>query len=394
MVGTVSPQIAFSQVNDSQVRKGIVFQDLENNSYKVKLGFRVQSLFTANFSDVSDLGNTELISTNSQVRRARIKFDGFVGNPNWVYKLELALGNRNLGGISEYTNMGSRLILDAVVKYQINGGKYSFWFGQTKLPGNRERVVSSQKLQFVDRSAANSKFNLDRDMGVQFHGKESFLNSNWKWALAISNGEGRNITVNNMGGFEYTARLEWLPLGNFTNKGDYVEADIYREETPKLSIGATFDFNDNASRTRSNQGSWAVDANEEMFTRDIRSYQIDLMVKYQGWSLLSEWFLRDINDPVAVSASTSEVFKFYAGSAFNAQVGYVFKNNWDISGRFTRVSPVQEVSSSDFDEYTLGVSRYVYGHNVKIQSDLTYKNALESNSKDGLMFRFQVEIGI
>ena len=57
-------------------------------------------------------------------------------------------------------------MLDAVVKYAFSKNQ-QIWFGQTKLPGNRERVISSMALQFVDRSNVNSKFNIDRDFGVQ-----------------------------------------------------------------------------------------------------------------------------------------------------------------------------------------------------------------------------------
>jgi hypothetical protein len=35
--------------------------------------------------------------------------------------------------------------------------------GQTKLPGNNQRVVSSGSLEFTDRTINNSRFNIDRD---------------------------------------------------------------------------------------------------------------------------------------------------------------------------------------------------------------------------------------
>lgn len=394
VVGTVASVSAHSQANDdSPLRRGLVFQDVENETYKVKLGFRIQPLFTTNFRDFEVLDDPQLIETGMQIRRARIKLDGYLGDPRWVYKLELALGNRNLGGTSGHTSLGARIILDAVVKYQIDGGKYSFWFGQTKLPGNRERVVSSQKLQFVDRSLANSRFNLDRDMGFQFHGKEKFLNSDWKWAVAISQGEGRNITDLNAGGFEYTARAEWLPLGQFTNKGDYLEADIYREESLKLSIGATYDFNNDAVRTRSNQGSWLEDAAGTFYPRDISTVIMDVMAKYNGWSMTAEWFDRTVNDPVIYDEQGNFLDVFYAGSAWSSQLGYVFKSNWEVAGRYTRVTP-DEVVGGAFEQYTLGISRYVYGHNIKVQTDVSFTNMVETAESDPLMFRFQIEIGI
>ena len=48
---------------------------------------------------------------------------------------------------------------------------FSIKFGQGKLPGNRERVISSGNLQLVDRSRLNSRYNIDRDVG--------FTLSNW-----------------------------------------------------------------------------------------------------------------------------------------------------------------------------------------------------------------------
>lgn len=380
--------------DDSHLRSGLVFQDTENNAYKVKLGFRLQPLFTTNFRDFERFDDPSLIQSQFQVRRARIKLDGFLGSPNWVYKIELALGNRNLGGTDEHTSFGARLILDAAIKYQIDGGRYSIWFGQTKLPGNRERVVSSQKLQFVDRHIVNSRFNLDRDIGVQFHAKENWFNTPWKWAVALSQGEGRNITDQNAGGFEYTGRLEWLPLGNFKNKGDYVEADIYREETLKLSLGLTYDFNDRAVRTRANQGSWMEDANGDLYYRDMQTWMFDAIAKYRGWSMLYEWADRAIDNPVVLDGSGNLVGAFYGGKGHSAQLGYVFQSNWELAGRYSVVQPQAGSSSTgDYEQYTLGVSRYIRGHNIKVQSDLTFTNYINGGS-DPLTFRFQVEVGI
>lgn len=45
-------------------------------------------------------------------------------------------------------------IRDAIIYFYPKPNLY-FGFGQSKLPGNRERVVSSGNLQFADRSIAN-----------------------------------------------------------------------------------------------------------------------------------------------------------------------------------------------------------------------------------------------
>ena len=80
-------------------------------------------------------------------------------------------------------------------------GNFVLWAGQTKLAGNRERVVSSGDLQMVDRSLLNSRFNIDRDIGLQlrhhFNLTDTFI---VKEVFSISQGEGRNVTTGNLGG--------------------------------------------------------------------------------------------------------------------------------------------------------------------------------------------------
>ena len=122
-------------------------------------------------------------------------------------------------------------------------------YGQVKqnLPGNIERVVSSANLQLIDRSLLNSKFNIDRDMGVQLRHKIK-LGGNWitREKFSISQGEGRNITEGNIGGLQYTSRLELLPFGEFSSKGDYSQGDLKREKSIKAMFGFTYDINKNA----------------------------------------------------------------------------------------------------------------------------------------------------
>ena len=51
--------------------------------------------------------------------------------------------------------------------------------------------------------------------------------------------------------------------------------------------------------------------------------------------------------------------------------------------------PDKEVGD-DINEFTLGLSRYIVGHNLKIQSD--FGIIQEDNSDDEFMFRLQMEV--
>ena len=359
-------------------------------------------MFTTNFRDFEKFDEPELNESQMMIRRARLKFDGHVFNPKWVYKVELALGNRNIGGISEFTNMGARLILDAVIKYQFTDN-FSIWFGQTKLPGNRERVVSSQKMQFVDRNIINSRFNLDRDMGFQLHGSHKINSVAFRTAFAFSMGEGRNITETNLGGFMYTVRGEILPFGHFTDKkGDYVEADLVREKKPKLAIGVSFDYNDRAARARGNQGSWMI-VDGSVRTNSLSTLWVDFIFKYKGWSFQGEYANRTSQDsPLLVdSTGTTQKDFFYVGHGYNLQTGYVFKRNWELGARFSKLfldEIIVDNKENNTNQYTLVVSKYIVGHSLKIQSDITYTHYELSETNisvtDPLMFRFQVELAL
>jgi len=312
------------------------------------------------------------------LRRARLKFDGFVYSPKVKFKLE--------------ADIVSGEIKDAVVKWNFYKG-FELWAGQTKLPGNRERVISSQKLQFVDRSQLNSAFTLDRDKGIQIRHKFKVGKMIVREALAISQGEGPNErnkkfeSSPDLNGKQYTFRMEFLPFGKFASKGDYFGSDLKREPKPKLSIGGTFDFNNNAIRTRGNTKDFLTKS------KDIRSYFVDMMFKYKGISFMGEYAKREVNNNIVTPFRDSDKSSaFYTGNAINLNLGYLLKNNWEVAVRYTQVNPDKITDKTELKEYTLGVSKYIVGHSLKIQSDLTRRTELNALNDELYIFRLQVEV--
>ena len=60
------------------------------------------------------------------------------------------------------------------------------------------------------------------------------------------------------------------------------------------------------------------------------------------------------------------------GNALNLQAGYLFKNNYEVAGRFTTVDYESVASKLPTKQYTLGFNKYVVGQKLKIQSDISY----------------------
>lgn len=374
--------------NTPKFGKGLFNLIGKDSTWSMKVGLRFQTLATSNWDAKNGVSNP---GSSMMIRRSRLKFDGFAYSPKLKYKVELGLSNRDQSGASQYTSNAPRYILDAVLKWNFSGN-FVLWLGQTKLPGNRERVISSANLQQVDRSLLNKRFTIDRDMGIQmrhhFYLSETFL---VKEIFSLAQGEGRNISTGNLGGHQYTTRLELFPFGDFASKGDYKGSDLKFEQNPKLSLGFAYDFNNNASKTRSNQGSYMTN-DVGFFSTNISTLFIDAMFKYKGFSLMAEYADRDAKDPFAKNSDgtlTNDIVQ--VGSGLNLQSGYLLSKTVEVSGRYTNISMDKNITGKGAEnQYTLGISKYISGHSLKVQTDVSYTDiGFKTNQ---LLYRIQVDI--
>tara|TARA_B110000977_G_scaffold96876_1_gene127675 strand:+ start:69 stop:1268 length:1200 start_codon:yes stop_codon:yes gene_type:complete len=375
------------EINAPKFGKGLFNLVGQDSTWTMKVGLRAQLLGSSTWEENN--GNEISFLT----RRSRLKFDGYAYSPKLKYKIELGLSNRDLSGASQYTSNAPRYILDAVLQWNFYQN-FELWFGQTKLPGNRERVISSGNLQQVDRSLLNSRFTIDRDFGFQLRHHFNLTNTFVvKEIFSLAQGEGRNITTGNLGGHQYTGRIELLPFGDFASKGDYTGGDLKREKKPKLAIGFSYDHNNNAVKTRSNQGSYmTIDGVEDAyFETNINTVFLDAMFKYNGISLMAEYSDRTASDAFAKNSDGSLTGdEVQVGKGLNLQMGYLFNNDIELSGRYTHIELDKSITGKNPEsQYTLGLSKYIVGHKLKVQTDISHLEIEGSNNK--LMFRLQVD---
>jgi len=378
------------EISDTSFGKGLLNFVAKDSTFSVKFAPRFQVRSMSSW----DHDGTQYISPehNFIVRRSRLKFDGFAYSPKLKYKLELGLSNRDISGANEFNRNTPRYILDAVIMWEFSKN-WALWAGQTKLPGNVERVVSSANLQLIDRSLLNSRFNIDRDLGIQIRHKSNlggtFL---MREKFAISQGEGRNVTEGNEGGLQYTARLEFLPFGAFKSKGDYSQSDLKREDSSKLMVGVTYNFNENAVRERGFAGDYMIRTDGTIFETNQTTIFIDAMYKHNGLSFMGEYAKRTADSIIATEADgvtpTGDVV--LTGNALNLQLGYLFKNDYEIAGRFTTLDYETLTTALPTKQYTLGLNRFLVGHKLKVQSDLSYTEL--DGQKDNITFRLGFDI--
>ncbi len=369
--------------------KGIFNLMGQDSTWSMKIAARMQLLGTVGWEKEPGGGLVDPAS-NMLVRRARLKFDGFALSPKLKYKIELGFSNRDIAGQSEFTRNAPRIILDAVVMWNFYGN-FELWAGQTKLPGNIERVISSGNLLLVDRSLLNATYNIDRDIGLQlrhhFNISDKFL---VREKFAFSQGEGRNVVLGNLGGHQYTGRLELLPFGKFKGKGDYSGGDLLREEQPKLMFSTTYDINSNAVRTRSNLGDFMYN-DVGLYETTIKTLFVDAMFKYRGFSFMGEYADRTAKDAIAKNSDGTETGDIVrVGNGLNLVTGYVFKSNWAIAARYSNVTPKEITVRNQSDQYTLGVSKFIVGHKLKVQTDISFLDI--QGDTDILLYRLQMDL--
>jgi phosphate-selective porin OprO/OprP len=357
------------------------------------INFRFRTQLRAAYSSISqtDLSASEI---EARVRRLRLRFEGFVINPKLNYYIQLSFSRGDMDWVdndNSAINFSPNIVRDAVVIYKPNIN-WTFIFGQTKLPGNRQRVVSSGELQFPDRSIVNATFNIDRDFGFQFAYQNNISNLNYVVKGAISSGEGRN-SVASIGGLAYTGRVEILPFGKFTNRGDYFEGDLEREKTPKLSIAGGYHYNESAMRTA---GTLGRDLYE---SRSLGSFIADLLFKYNGFSLSSEFMNRTTDSPITTNDANLERI-IYVGHGTMLQLSYLFKSNLEVAGRYAIVTPEKVLFEKELqrEEIGVGVTKYLRKHRVKFQGQLFYNTANDLGLTPSELSRwnamFQIELGI
>ncbi|MBK8600540.1 MAG: porin [Flavobacterium sp.] len=329
---------------------------------------------------------------DGQIRRLRLRFDGYVGNPKFLYAVQLSFAPGDVGEIKEGENIN--IIRDAVVFYRPTK-HWNISFGQTKLPGNRQRVNSSGGLQLTDRTINNARFTIDRDFGFQFHNMNEFKDKfSYNFKGAVSTGEGRNVTGKSDDGVALTGKIELFPFGAFAKDGTYFEGDVIREKKPKLMVSGAFQQNNNARRVQGQLG------NDLFEQRTMKSVMLDAMFKYRGFAAMSSFMSRTTPEN-AITINPEDLTEsnyVFVGNGFDYQVSYNTKSNYEFISRYSvqNVGEDIQMKTPNTRQLSFGVTKYIWEHAFKLQTEINFDKLkyYDGSTKNNWYLRFQVEIGI
>ncbi|PJR03483.1 porin [Avrilella dinanensis] len=358
--------------------------------FQLNIRFRMQNRIT--YYDYED--DNQDSEYEAQIRRLRLRLDGYVGNPKFQYALQLSFSPGDVGGALK-DGQNINIIRDATVGYSPNE-KWAFIFGQTKLPGNRQRVNSSGALQMTDRSINNARFNIDRDFGVQAYYMNEFQDKfSWNIKTAISSGKGRNWSGKN-NNVALTGKVELYPFGVFTKGGEYFEGDVKREATPKLMLSGVYHQN---NKSMSSQGTLGTALYEPT---TLKSMMFDAILKYNGWAGMVAYMQRDASNPITEGIDESGNYSqamVYAGHGMDYQLSYIFPKDYEVIGRFSTQKMKDELFQANMpnqNQYSIGLTKYIWEHAFKIQTEFTLDKLKfqDGTTQNNWYVRFQIEIGI
>jgi phosphate-selective porin OprO and OprP len=361
----------------------------ENKDLDFKGHFRFRLQGRATYEKMKDETPSSPDKIDFMIRRSRLRLDGHILDPRLFYRLQLSFSR---GDYDYNRTQYPHILRDAVIGWQLTE-KSSLFFGQTKLPGNRQRVVSSGAQSFVDRSLVSATFNIDRDLGVQF--QQQFFDKRPLIAkVAITNGEGRS-SENDSTGMSYTARLEWQ---NFSNDSDaYEEEDFLIRQKAAFLVGLAYNLNDRTNQSSGQTGT-PFPVNK---ARTLQSFFADILLKYQGYSFTAELAKRQTTKPIITTNSTVYVYK---GMGHSFQLNKVWQDTkalqfWGVGLRASFLHPHQEIAYLEGrrQQYTFALNRYFKEHTIKLQADISYDLTRRTPIKNETVtfpFRLQAEIGI
>jgi hypothetical protein len=132
----------------------------------------------------------------------------------------------------------------------------------------------------------------------------------------------------------------------------------------------------------------------------MKSFFLDGMFKYNGWAAMMSYMSRTTSKN-ALTYNPEDVTEFnyvYVGHGFDYQASYVTKSNYEFIARYStqNVGKDIEAYAPNTREYSVGVTKYIWEHTFKLQTEINYDSLkfYNGSTKNNWYLRFQVEIGI
>ena len=266
---------------------------------------------------------------------------------SWLrYKFEFELGPLTTSATSNQSN--SRLT-DAYVEFAKLPAA-TLRIGQYKVPFGLQELTSDTRQEFVDRSIANAKFAVSRDIGLMLYG--SAWEKKFGYQVGVFNGAGQNNPQEDHG-MLYGARVWVDPLG------EYKLAESANDDSSKhiLHFGSGY----RTGEVMKGTGTPLV----FQHPNDESAWNFEFAWRWQRLYAMGEYFsqtdqLKNPNNLPSVDAQ-----------GYHVQFGVMVQpKHHELALRYAMVEPDKSVANAKQTEARLVYGYYMRGHNLKLQADI------------------------
>ncbi len=346
-----------------------------------------------------------ILSPGLQVRSYKVNGEITKENQMSINLARLSLNFSAFNGLmtasvkADFT--GTSPLLEAWVTYNSMNGHHKFTLGERQAISNNRLALQDEKFASFAGPTINGVSNdgsiygglmqnfvvTTREGGLFYESNFSIQQARIYGSASLTSGQGQSInsTQTNLG-IKYGGRIDIMPMGDFIKNNAFISQDLYFEPKPRLGIGVAGSYTTRATTpigASSENATGVFDQDGEATNADYRKLVADLIFKYRGLSLVTEYTDASVygknlySDAASSKALTPEELsaKYGIGEAFNVQTSYVWKNGWAIEGRYSSVNPEFNVSGSIVKKqkwYTAGINKYLMNYAIKTGINTTY----------------------
>jgi phosphate-selective porin OprO/OprP len=364
----------------SRSGKGVTYSSFGGPS-EIHLWLRTQFRYSDPFDsdpvqpeDFDDLPGGDL-----DVRRARLKAEGKILNPKVGFYFE-----RELAGEPRQLDLRLDLTLRENLRVRI---------GQYKVLYNRERVDSSGKQQFAERSIVTRPFTLDRQRGVTVAGRFGAGRALDSWYfVGWMEGDGRDphATGGKGDGDMWLGRYQW----NFVGEPlPFSQGDPGLRSMPAGTLAFAAAKYEGPYTRFSSSGGGQLDGFEEGSGDRyvVEQWMQEFAWHYDGWSVQQEFHVKHVDD--RVDGGRTRLTGYYAqgGKAWPWTIG-TWTRPVEVAARLAKVvTDDAGAASTSQREATLALNLYLAGHDNKLTLDVS-KLRLSRDQRSDWRWRLQWDV--
>jgi len=354
----------------------------DDGDFKIQFQSRLQVRYSrpydndpVTFDDIKT-GNHNTFKIN----RARVKVGGNAYKSWLKFYWEYDLASSNL--------LDFRLMLAKLPYFKVK-------VGQWKAQYSRERIISSGKQQFADRSHINRSFTIDRQQGISFYGNVKGKGiSDFNYWFSVFSGTGRGAKSNDNEHLMFMFRGQWNFLGRQL-KFQGSDTKFHKKGAGIIALAAV--TNQSPYTRFSTAGGGQLDGYEEGDPGQYRVNQwlLETAYMYRGFSCQQEFHWKEIKD--YKNYTTTVLIGNYV------QLGYFFhsllpKIPKELELAFRHAFYVSDINITDNSqqEFSLAANWFFHDHANKLTAEISYFNFEDAavSIYDSYRFRLQWDISL